>query len=173
MSNEVTTNQNATASPRKRWLAIGALLLIVVAGALSYWFMRGTGRSSLAGRPVPTPDFDVAPLSAGGAVPRPGEMLITIQPDKLENAHFKIEAAAAQPPGSAAGGLRTTGAVEANAYKVVPVMPIAGGVVREVLPVLGDKVERGQKLATIFSADLAEAQMSYLGMLAEIEKHHQ
>ncbi|HEV2665842.1 MAG TPA: hypothetical protein VG324_13075, partial [Blastocatellia bacterium] len=77
MSNEVITNQNATASQRKKWLMIGASLLIVVAGALGYWFMRGTGSSSLAGRPVPTPDFDMAPPpagapSAGGAVPRPG-----------------------------------------------------------------------------------------------------
>src|SRR5262245_66247079 len=91
MSNEVITNQNAAVSLRKKWLAIGACLLIVVAGALSYWLMRGTGSSSLAGRPVPTPDFDVAPPPAGGAVPRPGEMLIQIQPNKVENAHFKLE----------------------------------------------------------------------------------
>jgi RND family efflux transporter MFP subunit len=38
---------------------------------------------------------------------------------------------------------------------------------------LGDKVKRGQKLATIFSTELADAQTAYLGMLAEIEKHHQ
>src|SRR6266545_3158057 len=113
MSNEVNTNQNAAASPRERWLAIGAFLLIVVAGALGYWFMRGTGHSSLAGRPVPTPDFDVAPPPAGGAVPRPGEMLITIQPDKLENAHFKIEAADTNTGASInTSALRTTGTIE-------------------------------------------------------------
>jgi len=174
MSNEVNTNQNAAASPRERWLAIGAFLLIVVAGALGYWFMRGTGHSSLAGRPVPTPDFDVAPPPAGGAVPRPGEMLITIQPDKLENAHFKIEAADTNTGASInTSALRTTGTIEPNAYKVVTVTPIAGGVVRQVNFELGDRVERGQKLATIFSTDLADAQTAYLGMLAEIEKHHQ
>jgi len=153
---------------------IAALLVVIVAGAAGLWLMRQTHRRSLAGRPVPTPDIDVAPSPTGDAAPRPGDLLINIPLDKLENASLKIETAAAQPAGSAvAGGLRTTGTVEANAYKVLPVMPIAGGVVREVLPVLGDKVERGQKLATVFSAELAEAQMSYLGMLAEIEKHHQ
>ena len=34
--------------------------------------------------------------------------------------------------GVAAGGLRTTGTVQTNAYKEVPVFPIAGGIVREV-----------------------------------------
>ncbi len=157
---------------RKRWLVIG-VLLIVAAGSLGYWFLRGTGRSDLAGRPVPAPDFDATSPSVGGA-PRPGDLLITIQPDKLENAHFKIEAAVTQSgPSINTSALRTTGTVEPNAYKVVPVMPIAGGIVRQVNFALGDKVERGQKLATIFSTELADAQTAYLSMLAEIEKHHQ
>ncbi|HEU0172844.1 MAG TPA: efflux RND transporter periplasmic adaptor subunit [Blastocatellia bacterium] len=149
-------------------------LLVLAAGALSYWFLRGTGRGSLAGRPVPEPDFDATSPSAGGVAPRPGDMLITIQSDKLENAHFKIEAAVAQSVASInTSALRTTGTVEPNAYKVAPVMPIAGGIVREVNCALGDKVERGQKLATIFSTELVDAQTAYLSMLAEIERHHQ
>jgi multidrug efflux pump subunit AcrA (membrane-fusion protein) len=158
---------------RKRWLVIG-VLLIVAAGMPGYWFLRGTGRGSLAGRPVPEPDFDAPSPSASGAAPRPGDVLITIQPDKLENAHFKIEAAVAQSGASInASALRTTGTVEPNAYKVVPVMPIAGGIIRQVNFELGDKVERGQKLATIFSTELGDAQTAYLSMLAEIERHHQ
>jgi len=173
MSNEGITNQNAAPLLRKRALLIVALLIIAVAGALDYWFLRGSRGGSLAGRPVPTPDFDVASPSAGGVAPRPGDLLITIQPDKRENAHFKIEAAVTQPVASgAASGLRTTGTVEPNAYKTVPVLPIAGGVVRQVNFELGDKVERGQKLATIFSTELADAQTAYLSLLAEIEKHH-
>jgi RND family efflux transporter MFP subunit len=173
MPNESTTNQSATSSSRKRAMLIAILFIIVAAGALGYWLMRGTNRGGLAGRPVPTPDFDVTAPSPGGAAPRPGDLLITIQPDKLENAHFKIEAAVA-PPGSTitAAGLRTTGTIEPNAYKVVPVLPIAGGIVRQVNIELGDKVERGQKLATIFSTELADAQTAYLSMQAEIERHH-
>ncbi|MCI0388027.1 MAG: efflux RND transporter periplasmic adaptor subunit [Acidobacteria bacterium] len=168
-------------SSRKRWLLAAALLVVAAAAVLGYWFMRGTSRSGLAGRPVPAPDFDVASPSPGGAASgsaaRPGDLLIVLQPEKLENAHLKIESASSQPgqsiASSAAAGLRTTGTVEPNAYKVVPVLPIAGGIVRQVNFELGDKVERGQKLATIFSTELADAQTAYLSMQAEIEKHHQ
>jgi len=182
---ELKTTSNDTASsspssqaalgapPRKRQLLVAALLIAAVAGALGYWFMRGTNRGGLAGRPVPAPEFDVAPSPGGGAAPRPGDLLITIQPDKLENARLKIEPATTQSLASvAAGGLRATGTVEPNAYKVTPVLAIAGGVVRQVNFELGDKVGRGQKLATIFSVELADAQMAYLGMQAEIERHH-
>jgi membrane fusion protein, heavy metal efflux system len=175
---EELNNPNATTSSRKRWLIIAAFLIVVAAGALFFWFVRGTGRSGMAGRPVPTPDFDVTSSSSGlatsGTAPRPGDMLITIQPEELENAHLKIETATIQSVAAMnAGGLRTTGTIEPNAYKVVPVLPIAGGIVRQVNSELGDKVARGQKLATIFSTDLADAQTAYLSMLAEIEKHHQ
>jgi RND family efflux transporter MFP subunit len=176
MSNEAITNPNATPASRKRAMLIAALFIIAAAGAVGYWFMRGTNRGGLAGRPVPTPDFDVTAPSPGGAAPRPGETLIAIQPDKLENAHLKIEAATLQSVTStaaaAAGGLRATGTVEPNAYKVTPVLAIAGGIVRQVNFELADKVERGQKLATIFSSELADAQMDYLSMQAEIERHH-
>jgi RND family efflux transporter MFP subunit len=171
---EEPEGRNVSAASRKRVAIIAALLVVIVAGAAGLWLMRQTHRGNLAGRPVPTPDVDVAPSPTGEAAQRPGDLLITIPLDKLENASLKIEAATSRPADSAvAGGLRTTGTVEANAYKVVPVMPIAGGIVREVFPVLGDKVERGQKLATIFSTELADAQTAYLGMLAEIERRHQ
>jgi RND family efflux transporter MFP subunit len=172
MLDEAITNQTAAPAPRKRATLIAVLFIIAATGALGYWFMRGTKRDGLAGRPVPTPDFDVTAPSPGGGAPRPGDLLITIQPDKLENAHLKIEAATMQSITPAAGGLRTTGTVEPNAYKVTPALAIAGGIVRQVNFELGDRVERGQKLATIFSTELAEAQTAYLSMLAEIERHH-
>jgi RND family efflux transporter MFP subunit len=171
--NQAPKDREAIGSSRKRMLIIAALLIVVVAGATAFWLFRGTRQESLAGRPVPTPDFDVIP-SAGAAAARAGDLLITIEPEKLQNAHLKIEPAVAQPSASTApGGLRTTGSIEANAYKVVPVMAITGGVIRQVNPELGDKVERGQKLATIFSTELADAQTAYLSMQAEIERHHQ
>lgn len=173
MSNEAITNSNAKPSSRKRWLAIVALL-IVAAGATGFWLIRGTGRGNLAGRPVPAPDFDLGATATGGAAARPGDLLITIQPDKLENARFKIEAVSAQSVTPvAAGGLRATGTVEPNAYKVTPALAIAGGIVRQANFELGDRVESGQKLATIFSAELADAQMAYLSVLAEIERYNQ
>src|SRR5262249_31855553 len=118
MPNGGITNQNAAPPLRKQWLVISALLIVAAAGALGYWFLRGTGRSSLAGRPVPTLDFDATSPSPGGAAPRPGDLLITIQPDKLENAHFKVEAAVTRPSASInTSALRTTGTIEPNSYK--------------------------------------------------------
>lgn len=180
--NEETNGQSKAAessiASRKKMLVIAALLLVAAAAGLGYWFIGSANRSSVAGRPVPTPDFDVIPPSPGaatsGEAPRPGDLLITIQPEKLANAHFKYEAAVAQTAAVTHGdGVRTTGTVEANAYKVVPVLPVAGGVVRQVNFELGDKVQRGARLATIFSTELADAQTAYLSMLAEIERHHQ
>ncbi len=163
---------------RKKMLVMAALLIIAAAAGLGYWFIGDANRSSVAGRPVPTPDFDVIPSSPGAATsseaPRPADLVITIQPEKLANARFKYEAAVAQTVAVAPGdGVRTTGTVEANAYKVVPVLPVAGGIVRQVNFELGDKVQRGARLAVIFSTDLADAQTAYLSMLAEIERHHQ
>jgi len=170
MSTEEITNQNAKPSWRKRWLATSALL-IITAGVLGYWIMRGATSGNLAGRPVPTPDFDFGAPATGGSAARPGDLLIAVQPDKLENAHLKTEVASAQSITPAtAGGLRTTGTVEPNAYKVTPALAIAGGIVREVNSELGDKVGRGQKLAAIFSTELADAQTAYLSMQAEIER---
>jgi RND family efflux transporter MFP subunit len=166
----------AGAASRKRSLLIAAALIVVFAIAVGIRLWRGANRSGIAGRPVPAPDFDLTSASQGGAgaSPRAGDLLITIPPDKLENARLKIEAATIQQSASTVdGGLRTTGTVEPNAYKVVPVLPIAGGIVREVKAELGDKVMRGQRLATIFSTELADAQMAYLSMQAEIERHHQ
>ena len=169
--------ESTAANSRKRWLLIAMLLIVISAGALVYRYFRQNSGNSLACRPVPTPDFDVPPTSSGNttgpAVPHSGDFLITIQPEKLANAQLKIEPVIARLSSPmTAGGLRTAGTVEVNAYKSVPVLPIAGGIVRQVNFQLGDKIELGQKLATIFSTELADAQTVYLNVQAEMEKHH-
>jgi RND family efflux transporter MFP subunit len=166
-------------SARKRWLLITALIILVTATALALWLNQRAATNSIAGRPVPEPTGSIVPSpsseGSAGEAPRPGDILITLSSEKLENAHIKTEAVTVQPGAASAagGGLRTTGTVEANAYKEVPVLPVAGGIVREVKVALGDRVQRGQPLAVIFSTELSEAQSEYLKMLAEIEKHHQ
>jgi RND family efflux transporter MFP subunit len=159
-----------------RWLTFAVVLLVAAAVALALFLSRTSSRQ--AGRPVPVPSGALVPTpsgeSSGGMQPRPGEVTLTLSPDKLENAQIKTEVAAAQagPAPQSAGGTRTTGTVQTNAYKEVPVMPIAGGIVREVNVELGGRVGRGQPLATIFSNELAEAQAMYLKGLAEVEEHH-
>lgn len=165
---------------RKYGLLVLVLLLVSAAG---WWLARGNRGNNhgnyQAGRPVPTPDFSAFPdarpePAANTPTLRPGDVVITLPPDKLANAQLKIEAATAAPPSSSGSGgaLRTTGTVQSNTYKETPVLPLAGGIVREVNAVLGDRVQAGQKLATIFSTELSEAQSAYMSMQAEIEKHH-
>ena len=166
-------------STRGRWLAIsiGVLIIAIIATVL---LTRGTRQGSLAGRPVPEPSGAPSSYGSGseasssGTAPRPGEVLISLDAERLSNARIKTELASVGEAAEAGtGGLRTTGTVQTNAYKEVPVFPIAGGIVREVNAELGDRVKRGQKLAVIFSTELADAQADYLKMQAEIERHHQ
>ena len=160
---------------RRPWIMVVVVLVAVSAVALT--FLLSGGSSSQEGRPVPAPTGEPVPSPSGemnGTRPRPGELTITLTPDKLENAQIKTEVATEQAPGAApsATGPRTTGTVQSNAYKEVPVLPVAGGIVREVNAQLGDKVGRGQALASIFSTELANAQGDYIRMLAELDEHH-
>jgi RND family efflux transporter MFP subunit len=156
----------------RRWIVVGVAILVVAAIALALMLTRGSSRTSTAGRPVPEPAID--PFGSNmttSTAPRAGETVITLSPDKLANAHLKIEEATSQQ-GASVGGMRATGSVLPNAYKEVPVLPIAGGIVRQVKVQLGDRVQAGQPLAVIFSTDLVEAQTAYLKMLADYEEHH-
>ena len=162
----------------KRWVVIAAVLLAAGAIVMTWLLTRGSSQSPIAGRAVPAPAGESVPATPGsaltGTTPRPGEMVITLSPDKLENARLKTEVVAEQTgiPSEGAAGTRTTGTVQSNAYKEVPVFPIAGGIVRQINVELGNKVNRGQTLATIFSSELADAQSAYLKMAAEVDEHH-
>ncbi|MBI3653093.1 MAG: efflux RND transporter periplasmic adaptor subunit [Acidobacteria bacterium] len=178
-SNSASTNDAPTLA-RKRFILVAVLFIIIIAtSAILFWVNRSSGKNTTVGRPVPEPAG--ASVPAPGAetsavnAPRPGDLVLTLSPDKLENAHLKTELVTMPSPTStpSGGGLRTAGTVEANAYKEVPVLPVAGGIVREVKAQLGDRVQRGQPLAVIFSTELSEAQSDYLNIQAEIEKHHQ
>ena len=161
---------------RKPWLAVIVVLLVMSAVALTLLLRPGSG--NLAGRPVPAPTVVPVPTPSietnAGAQPRPGDITIALAPDELENAQIKTQAATTQAlaSGVTGAGPRTTGTVQSNAYKEVAVLPIAGGITREVNAQLGDKVKRGQALATIFSTELSNAQSDYLKMAAELEEHH-
>jgi membrane fusion protein, heavy metal efflux system len=163
---------------RKQWLMV-VIAAAAVALAAILLLTRGAKQSSLAGLPVPEPSSALSSSGApdagsNGATPRPGDLVISLDAERLANAQIRTEPAAIGESGPVlAGGLRTTGTVQTNAYKEVPVLPIAGGIVREVNAELGDRVKRGQRLATIFSTELSDAQSAYLKMKAEIERHHQ
>ena len=164
---------------RRQWLMV-VIAAAAVALAAILLLTRGAKQSSLAGLPVPEPSGALSssagapPTGSSGATPRPGDLVISLDAERLANAQIKTELVAAGESGAVlASGLRTTGTVQTNAYKEVPVLPIASGIVRGVNAELGDRVKRGQRLATIFSTELSDAQSAYLKMKAEIERHHQ
>jgi membrane fusion protein, heavy metal efflux system len=167
----------AVSSPaRRRWLIVVVLGLVLVTAAVVLWRVRGSlrGDGVEAGRPVPAPTFEGSPAAEEGVAPRPGDVLITLSPEESANAQIKTEPASAPESGQAVTtGVRTTGVVQSNAYKEVPVFAIAGGTMRQVMREAGDRVARGQKLATIFSSELADAQAAYLRLFAEQEEHHE
>ncbi|MEW6207842.1 MAG: efflux RND transporter periplasmic adaptor subunit [Acidobacteriota bacterium] len=182
MNQDDNAQQNAekmaagkTSRLRKQWVVVALAIIGVAAVASMFIILRPATRSSTAGRAVAEPTID--PFGRSGSMPsttpRPGEMIVTITADKLRNAQLKIEEATLQQSVSAAGGMRATGVVQSNAYKEIPVLPIAGGIVRQVRAELGERVQAGQPLAVIFSTELAEAQTAYLKMLADVEEHHQ
>jgi RND family efflux transporter MFP subunit len=161
---------------RRPWLFVIVVLLVI--SAVGLILLLRPGSSNQAGRPVPAPTGLPVPTPSvetkGETQPRPGDITIALAPNELENAQIKMEVATTQALASGVSGTgpRTTGTVQSNAYKEVAVLPIAGGITREVNAQLGDKVKRGQPIATIFSTELSNAQSDYLKMAAELEEHH-
>jgi membrane fusion protein, heavy metal efflux system len=152
----------------KRWLVVGLITLLAAIVVVGFFWLRSTRLASPAAeRPVTAPD-----ISDTGEPSR--EITISLNPKEVQNAGLKTEEARIETGrATPVQGLRTTGNVQSNAYKDVPVYPLAGGLVREINVVLGDRVARGQRLATIFSTELSEAQTAYLALQADIERHHQ
>jgi RND family efflux transporter MFP subunit len=72
----------------------------------------------------------------------------------------------------ASSSVNVPGSVMPNAYRDVKVTPIAGGIVTKVHVELGAAVRRGAPLVTLFSSELADAQMRYLSMTATFEADH-
>jgi RND family efflux transporter MFP subunit len=66
----------------------------------------------------------------------------------------------------------TTGTVQPNTYKETPVISLVSGIVRGVSGELGQNVKRGQKLAVVFSNELADAESRYLAAAAALDEHH-
>src|SRR3989441_1939266 len=106
----------------------------------------------------------VAPAKAEEAVE------ISLTPDAIERAGIRIAEVKSQTSVSV---MTVPGTVMSNAYRDTKVNALVGGIVRQVTVELGASVRRGEPLAVIFSAELADAQMKYLSMRAMLEADHQ
>ncbi len=110
--------------------------------------------------------------SLHGATPAPAEMdaTVTLTPDMVARAGITTVRATI---GSIASPLRLPGSVSPNEYKTSIVTSVVSGRISAVHVELGQRVSRGQALASIYSPELSEAQAAYVGLEAELAAHEQ
>jgi cobalt-zinc-cadmium efflux system membrane fusion protein len=127
-----------------------------------------------------------SPRSSPAAAPSAAEPRPTAEPTTADGAHEAEVEVMLAPEAVAQAGIKTAevsvveprastevpGAVTANAYREVKVTPLVGGIVRKVHAELGTAVKPGAPLATLLSAELADAQQKYLSMRAMLEADH-
>jgi cobalt-zinc-cadmium efflux system membrane fusion protein len=99
-----------------------------------------------------------------------GEVEVVLSPEAVAQAGIKMEEVTVVERGTS---VQVPGTIMANAYREVKVFPIVGGIVTKLHAQLGTVVKRGVPLATLFSAELAEAQTKYLSAKAMVEADHQ
>src|SRR5436190_5483564 len=149
---ELVQDKPLPKTPNRRTAPIIVVAVIAIVGiAIAAWLLW----PKQAGKPVPAPrsvSFAESPQPATAG----GEKL-TLTPEQLRTAQLKIETVGEQPASEATGQM-ATGVVQANTYKETPVISLVGGIVRSVSPELGQNVKRGQRVAVVFSNELADAQ---------------
>jgi membrane fusion protein, heavy metal efflux system len=170
--------ERAVRLPAKhRWLLLAAAIALLIV-VFAIW-QRPAKQTRSAGREVPTVE-SISGQKAGREVPgvdsvagsdltMPSDKAdLTLSPEMIERIKLQLAEVNTQ---AVANQLRTTGTVEANAYKETRVTPLVGGRITAVNVELGDAVKRGQTLATIFSSELAQEQMEYLKVEANLKLH--
>ncbi len=130
-----------------------ALLILLI------WYFVGSRGN--AGQPVPAPRAQV-----NAAPAETTNQLITLTLDQIQAAGIEVEAVGEQLS-TESTETSATGVVNANAYNQTAVISLAGGVVRRVIPELGDYVTRGQTVAIVFSDEFAKIQAKYLSLRTE------
>ncbi|MGZ8842457.1 MAG: efflux RND transporter periplasmic adaptor subunit [Pyrinomonadaceae bacterium] len=143
-------------------IAVAGIAIVVAIVAWLLWPKQG-------GKPVAAPrsvSFDESPQPATAA-----DQKLMLTPEQMRSVQLKIETVG-ERPSSEASGQMATGVVQANTYKETPVVSLVGGIVRSVSAELGQNVKLGQRLAVVFSNELAEVQSRYLTGVATLDEHH-
>jgi RND family efflux transporter MFP subunit len=133
--------------------ALGLLLLV------GWYFLAGRGES---GKVVPAPRASMDETQTQTIA----NQTLTLTPEQVKNAGITMETVGEQLS-SESTETSATGTVEPNEYKQTPAVTLAGGVVRRVVPQLGDYVSAGQTVAVVFSNEFAEAQSRYIALATE------
>ncbi len=142
-----------------------AVVAIVAVVAIFLFWPKPAGKPVAAPRTVTFDQSSETPTATA-------EQKLTLTPEQLRSVQLKIETVGEAPSAEAAGQM-ATGVVQANSYKETPVVALVGGIVRTVSAELGQNVRRGQRVAVVFSNELADAQSRYLTALAVLNEHHQ
>lgn len=137
-------------------------LLVIVGLAAAYWLMsREQGLTPAGSRPG-----SMAGMSGmekkETATPMPAEMpgMVTIPPERLQSIGVKFEEASRRSLDKA---IRTVGRVEIDERLIARVnIKFEGWIDTLLVSAIGDHVEKGQKLFTIYSPDLVATQEEYL-----------
>ena len=154
-----------------RGAAIASALGLVILGAAgTFGWIRARGDVSTrqASEVAGTPGSDAPMAPSPTATAMPPEVVLRLSPEAIERAGIVVAAVTA-----AAGdaSIRVPGIVQANAYKQVVVSPLVAGRVTRVEAELGQRVRRGQLLASIYGPDAADAQARLLAARAGLEAH--
>jgi cobalt-zinc-cadmium efflux system membrane fusion protein len=164
-----TSGGPLSSKARRRWVKpmFVSLIVLILLAPVAVWLFW----PRQAGRPVPAPrsvSFEESPSQQAAIA---GEQKLTLTPEQVGTAQLKIETVGERPSSEAASQM-TTGVVQANSYQETPVVSLVGGIVRSVGAELGQNVRRGQRVAVVFSNELAEAQSRYLAAVATLDEHH-
>jgi len=167
---EPSAVQTSAVNPAKGRRAVAVTIVGLVAIAAVAVLAWSLWPSSRTGKPVPAPRS----VSFGESSPQTattGEQVLILESEQVRRAGLKIETVGEQPTAEATGQM-TTGIVQVNSYKETPVVSLVSGIVRNVSIELGQNVKRGQRVAVVFSNELADAQSRYLSALAALDEHH-
>ncbi len=131
-------------------------------------------------RAQPVEDSDRSRPAASGAAPSgavtagPGtsmllpDVAVPLSKDGADRAGVRVAAVTAGP---ATESLRVPAVVEPNTYTLIAVTPLVGGRLTRVTAELGQRVQRGEVIAQIFSPELAELQTRYISARADLDAH--
>jgi membrane fusion protein, heavy metal efflux system len=145
---------------------------LIAIGAIGAVLVLRFGSHTPAGLVTAAPTLTSAPASAAPEQTTgetAGDVEVVLPPEAIAQAGIKTAEVTVVESSAA---IQVPGTVMANAYREVKVVPIVGGIVTKVHAELGSVVKRGAPLATLFSAELAEAQMKYLSMQAMVNADH-
>ncbi len=171
MSEEPKQVSPTSESPPKRGsrrtgIIVAIVALVAIVAIVVVWLLwpKPTGKPVAAPRTVSFEQSSETPAPTG-------EQKLTLTAEQLRSVQLKIETVGEAPATEAAGQM-ATGVVQANSYKETPVISLVAGIVRSVSAELGQNVRRGQRVAVVFSNELADAQSRYLTAVAVLDEHH-